>query len=62
MNLQEFYKIEEVAEFLKTSVKTVRRRISSGELRSFKEGGRVCVLKADLTDYLNRKVQQTASR
>lgn len=60
--MQVFFVIEEVAEFLKTSVKTVRRRISSGELRSFKEGGRVCVLKADLDEYLARKVRETASR
>lgn len=40
MRCGEILTLEEVAAFLKTSVKTVRRRISSGKLKAFKEGGR----------------------
>ena len=54
--------LEAVAERLLVSTKTVRRRIASGCLRSIKEGGRVRVLEADLSDYLERIVQTTASR
>lgn len=58
----EILKLEEVAAQIKSSVKTARRRIESGVLRGFKEGGRVCVLKSDLREYLARTVQATASR
>jgi len=58
----EFLKIEEVAERLKASVKTVRRRIATGELRGFKEGGRVCVLESDLAEFISRQIQATATR
>lgn len=54
--------LKEVAEHLSASVKTVRRRIAAGELRGFKEGGRVCVLESDLTEFLGRRIRATASR
>ena len=60
--MQYFLKLEEVALLLKTSVKTVRRRIANGELQSFKEGGRVCVLESELQGYLRRKIQEATSR
>jgi excisionase family DNA binding protein len=54
--------LKDVAEHLRASVKTVRRRIAAGELRGFKEGGRVCVLESDLMEFLGRRIQATASR
>lgn len=57
-----FLKLEEVAKRLKASVKTARRRIVSGELRGFKEGGRVCVLEEDLEEYIRRKSERTVTR
>ena len=62
MNRIDLLKLEEVAERLKASVKTVRRRIAAGELRAFKEGGRVCVLASDLVEYIERRIRATASR
>lgn len=44
--------LEEVAEILRLSVKSVRRRISSGKLKSVDEGGRVLVKETDLMHYL----------
>jgi len=54
--------LDEVAEWLNASVKTVRRRIASGQLRAFKEGGRVCVLESDLVSYITRRIQATATQ
>jgi excisionase family DNA binding protein len=62
MNVGRILILSEVAEILRTSIKTVRRRIASGELRAFKEGGRVCVLLSDVEEYLHRKIQNTATR
>ena len=56
MEFGEILSLEEVAEVLKTSVKTVRRRIASGKLKAFREGGRVRVLDADLSAYLSRQL------
>lgn len=52
MKLGEILTLEEVAKILKISVKTARRRVASEKFRSFKEGGRVCVLRPDLEQYL----------
>ena len=54
--------LEEAAKHLKSSVKTIRRRISSGEIKSFKEGGRVMILQTELASYLQRKIQTTSPR
>lgn len=58
MKTPEFLRIEEVAERLRASVKTVRRRISEGKIKSFKEGGRVCVLSAELERYLSSQIEK----
>lgn len=55
MKIGRFLNVQEVAVALRVSVETVRRRISSGKLKSFKEGGRVLVREADLEDYLQRQ-------
>ncbi len=55
MKIGRFLNLKQVSEVLKISETTVRRRVSSGKLRSFKEGGRVLVLEADLEDYLRRQ-------
>lgn len=54
--------LEECAEELRASVKTIRRRINCGELRAFKEGGRVLVLESELEAFLERKTGGVATR
>lgn len=49
--------LEEVAEILRKSVKTVRRRVDTGKLKAFKEGGRIMVLEADLEAYLEQQIR-----
>jgi len=56
MNIGRILTLDEVADFLKTSVKTVRRRVASGKLKAFKEGGRVLVLEAELEEYIRRQI------
>ncbi|MDP0490976.1 MAG: helix-turn-helix domain-containing protein [Verrucomicrobiota bacterium JB023] len=58
-NIPHLLTLEEVASSLKTSVKTIRRRIQSGELPSFKEGGRILVFESDLLTYIAAKSQRT---
>ena len=55
MNFGEILSLEEVAGILKQSVKTVRRRIESGRLPSFAEGGRRRVLARDLEEYVEKQ-------
>lgn len=57
-----FFTLDELAERLKASVKTVRRRIAEGKIPAFKEGGRVCVLASDLSDYLEQIFKTTLPR
>jgi len=52
----EILTLPEVAEYLKTSTKTVRRRIASGKLGAFKEGGNVRVLEAELNRYIQAQI------
>lgn len=52
MNFPRYLLLPEVAEILRLDVKSVRRRIRSGKLKSFKEGGRVLVRESDLQEYL----------
>lgn len=59
MSAIELLRLPEVATMLKTSVKTVRRRIAQGKIPAFKEGGRICVLSSDLADYF-KKIIPTA--
>ncbi len=58
MKTDEILTLEEVAGILKSSVKTVRRRIAFGKIRSFKEGGRVRVLNSDLDDYIQGLIEK----
>jgi excisionase family DNA binding protein len=62
MKVDEILKLEEVAAILKASVKTVRRRIASGHLRHFKEGGRVCVLASQLEAYIQRQMEKGGAK
>jgi excisionase family DNA binding protein len=50
--------LSEVADYLKSSVKTVRRRITAGVLKSFKDGGRRLVLSDDLDDYIQGQIDR----
>jgi len=61
MSADKILVLNEVAEILRMSVKTARRRISNKEIPAFKEGGRVCVLMSELDKYLQRKIQSTAT-
>lgn len=62
MKADEILSLEEVAGILKNSTKTVRRRIASGKIRSFKEGGRVRVLNSDLDEYINGLINRGGER
>jgi len=53
MKIPRFYFLPEVAAVLRLNVKSVRRRIKSGKLKSVKEGGRVLVRESDLEQYLD---------
>lgn len=44
---------EEAAARLKVSAKTVDRRIKSGKIPAFKEGGRVIIYECDLEEYIS---------
>ena len=52
----------EVAEYLKASVKTVRRRIASGKLKAFKDGGRLLVLASDLEEYVQSQIDRRVNQ
>lgn len=58
MKTDEILSLDEVAEILKISVKTVRRRIASGKIRFFKEGGRIRVLNSELDKYVSGLIQK----
>jgi excisionase family DNA binding protein len=46
-----YFFLHEVADALRVSVKIVRREVKKGKLRSFKIGGRRCVLDAEIQVY-----------
>lgn len=54
-NLPDIITIKELAEFLKISVSTIRRAISSGELISFKAGKNVRIEKESVMEWLEQK-------
>ena len=54
------YTVQEAAEELRIGNSTVRERIRSGQLRSFKDGGRRLIAGEDLLDYLGSLPTQTA--
>jgi len=58
----EILTLDEVAAYLKTSVKTVRRRIASGLLKSFKEGGRRMITGDALDDYVRNQIHRRGAR
>ncbi len=53
------YTIQEAAEELRIGNSTVRERIRSGQLRSFKDGGRRLVAGEDLMEYVRVLRDQT---
>ncbi len=57
----EFLTIPEVANRLRQSVSTVRRRIASGELKSVKDA-RVLVATRDFYDYVERRRRRSKRR
>ncbi|HCS10992.1 MAG TPA: DNA-binding protein [Clostridiales bacterium] len=54
-NLPDIITVKELAEFLKISVSTIRRAISSGELKSFKAGKNVRIEKESVMEWLEQK-------
>ncbi len=54
------YTIDEAAEALRLGSSTVRERIRSGRLRSFKDGGRRLIARQDLVDYIERLREEAA--
>lgn len=46
------YTVQEAADELRIGNSTVRERIRTGQLRSFKDGGRRLIAGEDLLDYL----------
>ncbi len=53
------YTVQEAAEELRIGNSTVRERIRSGQLRSFKDGGRRLVAGEDLMEYVRVLRDQT---
>ncbi|MBK1855751.1 helix-turn-helix domain-containing protein [Verrucomicrobiaceae bacterium 5K15] len=55
---RQYLTIPEVAEIMRSSDKTVRRRIAARKLTHYKEGGRILVSAADVERYMeeHRKV------
>lgn len=58
MSIAEFLTVKQVEAIMQLSGKSVYRRISSGKLPAFKEGGRLLVLKSDLEAYLAKQVSK----
>ncbi len=54
-NIPRFYSVQEIAEQLDVSERTVRRWIASGELVAHKLGRAVRVSDSDLRDFLARR-------
>jgi len=54
--IPEYYFLNEVAQRLRVSVKTVRREISRGKIFSFPVGGKRCILVSEVQDYLQRQI------
>lgn len=52
----EHYFLDEVAERLRVSVKTVRRLINQGHLQMFKIGGLCCIQVSEVNNYLQRQI------
>jgi excisionase family DNA binding protein len=53
------YTVQEAAEELRIGNSTVRERIRSGQLRSFKDGGRRLIAGDDLLAYVRTLREQT---
>jgi len=58
----QLYTVEEIAQHLAVSIKSVRRWIGSGELRAYRIGHQLRISEEDLRSFLaarhNRKVQK----
>ena len=50
--------LKETAQGLKTSPKTVRRRIEEGKLRAFKVGGQIRIREEDLQAYIEVQLEK----
>jgi excisionase family DNA binding protein len=55
--MPEILTVKELFEFLKVSESTIRRAISSGELKSFKAGKNVRIEKESVMEWLEQKKQ-----
>lgn len=55
-------KIDQAAEYLGVSVNTMRRRIKSGAIKSYKDGHLRRIRREALLEYVNRLEQQEAAQ
>lgn len=53
--IEQHYTLEEVSTLLKISVRALRARIKSGDLKAVKIGKEYRVAESDLNDYLSRQ-------
>ena len=58
MEEKDFYSINEIAEHLGVSVKSIRRYVAAGELDSIKIGSTYRIPRAALLDFINRQTEQ----
>lgn len=54
-DLGRLFAVDQVAEYLQTSLKSVRRRINAGELTAIRIGRMVRIPESDLIAYLQRQ-------
>lgn len=51
-----FYTIEEAADKLKVSERTIRDAVNSGELKAYRKGKRVYILQSDIVEFIKSGV------
>ena len=61
-NLPELFSVEEVSEYLKLSIRTVRNKLSTKELGSIKIGGRVYCTEKHIREYIRRNGTERPSK
>lgn len=57
--IDNFYSIEETAEKLKVSERTIRDAVNGGELKAYRKGKRVYVLQSDIVEFIKSGVLAT---
>lgn len=57
--MEKLYTIPEAAEELRCSVVTIRRRIKSGELKSFRNGKKYLITQSQIDEFLKGSTDST---